>query len=355
MLEWELSSRTLPDVWAGDTGTSEQWRDRREEILSLLAREMYGIAPPAPGNTHYAVKVLDENSCAGKAVLMELTVRFGTPFGEFAFPVRLAIPKSESLVPLFIHISFFSAHGEDITPVEEIIDGGCAIARFCYTDVASDDADFSTGLPSMFPEIHEPPNGWGKLAMWAWAASRVMDCALSLEGINTRRVAVAGHSRLGKAALWCAANDERFALGISNNSGCAGAALSRGKEGESVARIGTVFPYWFCGNFQKYVQNESLLPFDQHFLLAAIAPRRAYVASAESDLWADPASEFLCCVATSKVYEKLGLTGIVAEGRYPRAGEKLQRGHIAYHMRAGTHYLSRYDWGGFMEYIQKVQ
>lgn len=355
MLERELMNRALPDVWAGGTGTAEQWRERREEILSLLAHEMYGISPPASGDTHYAVKVLDENSCAGKAVLMELAVGFGTPRGEFTFPVRLTVPKSEAPAPLFIHISFFSAHGDDITPVEEVVDGGCAIARFCYTDVAGDNADFSTGLPSMFPGAHETPDGWGKLAMWAWAASRVMDCAESLEGIDTRRVAVVGHSRLGKAALWCAANDERFAFGVSNNSGCAGVALSRGKAGESVARIGTVFPYWFCGNYQKYVRDESLLPFDQHFALAAVAPRRAYVTSAESDLWADPASEFLSCVAASKVYEKLGLTGIVTEDRYPRAGEKLQRGHIAYHMRAGTHYLSRYDWGGFMEYIRMVR
>jgi hypothetical protein len=351
MLQQEIQRRGLPPVWADGT----PWPARRGEILGLLAREMYGAAPPAPADTHYIAKVLDENAFAGKAVLMELSVRFGAPKGEFSFPVMLAVPKSDAPVPLFVHIAFRPPFGDFTTPLEEIIDGGCAVAAFCYTDVATDDGNFDTLLPSMFPGAHELPDGWAKLAMWAWAASRVMDCVQGMDGIDRARVAVVGHSRLGKTALWCAANDERFALAVSNDSGCAGAALSRGKAGESVARIGTVFPFWFCGNFQKYVKDETLLPFDQHFVLAAVAPRRVYAASAENDLWADPASEFLGCVAASAVYEKLGLTGIVSEDRYPIVGEKLHGGRIAYHVRPGTHYLSRYDWGGYVEYIKRMK
>lgn len=354
MIQEELLKRSLPGVLAGNAGNPAAWGCRRAEILALLSREMYGFSPPASGNTRYAVQTVDDSAYAGKAVRMDIRVCFDTPRGEFSFPAIVVTPKSKAPVPLIIYISFRPAFGDGMTPMEEIVDGGFAVASFCYTDAAPDDGDFARGLPSMYPGARLKPDGWGKLSVWAWAASRLMDCAQMFEGIDKSLIAVAGHSRLGKTALWCAAQDERFAIGISNDSGCAGAALSRGTVGETVERIGTVFPFWFCGNYHKYVANESEMAFDQHFLLAAIAPRAVYVASAEEDLWADPASEFLCCAAASQGFEALGLTGLVTEDRYPRLNEKLHDGRIAYHVRPGTHYLSRYDWNCFMEYINKL-
>jgi hypothetical protein len=187
--------------------------------------------------------------------------------------------------------------------------------------------------------------------MWAWAASRVMDYLQTLEGIDGKRIAVIGHSRLGKTALWCAAQDERFAMGISNDSGCSGAAITRDKKGEHIKDITRSFKYWFCENYLKYVDNEEALPFDQHFLLSAIAPRPVYVCSALEDEWADPQSEFLSCVASSCVYELLGVKGLIAGDEYPEPGTSLHEGSIGYHLREGTHYLSRYAWQRFMEYM----
>jgi hypothetical protein len=180
-----------------------------------------------------------------------------------------------------------------------------------------------------------------------------MDFIQTLEEVDKARIAVVGHSRLGKTALWCAAQDERFIMGISNESGCSGAAISRGKKGERIRDIVKTFPYWFCENYKEYVDNEENMPFDQHFLISAIAPRYVYVSSAIGDEWADPESEFLSCVAASDVYELFGVKGLVTEDRLPEVGTKLHEGRIGYHLRGGTHYLSRYDWQGFMEFMRR--
>lgn len=167
------------------------------------------------------------------------------------------------------------------------------------------------------------------------------------------RASVVGHSRLGKTALLAGALDERFSCVISNNSGCSGAAVSRGKEGETIRHITTAFDYWFCENYQKYADKEDTLPFDQHFLLAAIAPRRLYVASASDDLWADPVSEFLGCFAANEVCDKLGIKGLVSKDRLPLAGEYYHDGTIGFHLRKGSHYLGREDRNLFMDYLEK--
>ena len=157
----------------------------------------------------------------------------------------------------------------------------------------------------------------------------------------------------GKTALVTGATDERFAMAHSNDSGCSGAAITRGKVGESTAKICEVFPYWFCENYKKYADNEDAMPFDQHYLIASIAPRKAYVASAIEDTWADPSHEMLACVAASETYENAGLTGFVCEDRLPETGDRFHEGNIGYHLRAGTHYFGREDWLISMEYFKK--
>ncbi len=213
--------------------------------------------------------------------------------------------------------------------------------------------DFSGGIAEHFgTTIERSDEEWGKIGIWAWAAQRVMDYAQKQENLDLNFSIVCGHSRLGKTALFTAATDERFKFAYSNDSGCSGAAISRGKEGEQVERICNVYGYWFCENYIAHSKNVETMPFDQHYLLATIAPRYLYIASASEDQWADPVSEMLCGVAVSEIYESYGKRGLVCEDRLPQIGDMYHEGTVGYHLRAGTHYLSREDWQKVMKFVK---
>ena len=326
------------------------------EMLSLLQREEYGFLPPPPDALTWESSTVLSNFCAGKATLerVDLTVRVGE--GSFTFPAYAAVPTSEGPHPFFIHINFRDAVPDRYMPTEELIDHGFAVLSFCYTDVTSDDGDFTSGLATLFyPDGVRQPSDAGKIALWAWAAHRVMDYALTDARLDASRAIVCGHSRLGKTALFAAATDERVAFAHSNDSGCSGASLARGKceGGERIADICKNFPYWFCENYLRYVDREDDLPFDQHALLACIAPRCVNVASAAEDIWADPVGEFLCCVAASEAYRAHGLDGIICDDRLPCVGDAYHQGHIGYHLRAGKHYFSREDWLQLIEFVRR--
>ncbi|MBQ8850011.1 MAG: acetylxylan esterase [Clostridia bacterium] len=327
----------------------------REEIMALLLREEYGVLPASPFSVTATEVSCDKKFCAARAELLTLTLHCKAEFGEFSFPLYYARPtRSGSPVPCFIHINFRDLIPDRYQPTEEIIDKGYATLTFCYKDVSSDDGDFSNGLAGVvYPDGKQTSDGCGKIGLWAWAACAVLEYALTLPELDHSKISVVGHSRLGKTALLAGALDSRFFCAFSNNSGCGGAALSRSNTGETVRKITDRFPYWFCKSFKQYADNEEALTFDQHFLLAANAPHKVYVASAEEDLWACPDNEYLSCVEASAYYEALGISGFEHPDRMPKVGESFHGGNIGYHIRSGCHYLSREDWNRYIEFLSK--
>jgi len=328
----------------------------KKDIVELLLTEEYGFLPEAPEGISAEVVDRYDNFCAGKAVLETISLTCHTKDGDFTFPVRFTCPiGANGPVPCIIHINFRDLVPDRYEPSEEIVDMGFAVMSFCYNDVTSDNGDFTNGLAGVvYPEGKRTNTQCGKIGLWSWAASRVMDYALTRPELDHAHICVAGHSRLGKTALLTGALDQRFFCAHSNDSGCSGAAIARGTRGETVKVIYDVFPYWFCKNYQKYQDNEENMPFDQHFLVAANAPHRVYVASAEQDLWADPEKEYESCVAASAYYEEQGLKGFVHPERLPVSGDFFGEGMIGYHLRTGTHYFSRVDWQHLCAFLNEA-
>jgi len=346
----DLQTRKLPPV-IPEGMTAAQWPAYRKQLIELFSREVYGYSPPPPKKVIAEILSSNPEEWAGKAKEHRVKLSFDTPGGEFSFPIHVVLPKSETPRPMVIYMSFEPYIDGYYMPIEEIIDNGYALATFNYNDVSLDDRDgwLADGLAAMYPRKNDGAD-WGQCGMWAYAASRVLDYALTLEQVDAGRVFVAGHSRLGKTALWCAAQDERFAGVGVNDSGFGGMAVARGKMGERTGHVPERIERWFCKNFLNYVDREGDLPFDQHMLAALVAPRLLGVCNAEQDIWADPQSEFMSLYEADKAYTLLGVPGLVAPAEYPTAPAQFPEGRIGYSLRRGTHFMSRDDWGFYLKF-----
>lgn len=346
----------IPDLFEFVDGTpvktEEDWKKRRVEMLKLLSRYEYGFTPEKRGETTYKLISTDAKCASGHGVLDRIEINFPTQMGDFTFPVNYFHPVGNKKHLTFILINFRPEPYDMYFPAEEIIDNGFGVAQFCYGDVTSDDNDFTSGIAPLF-ERRNDGTDWGKIGMWAFAASRVADVLLSFP--ETEHLAVIGHSRLGKTALWCGAQDERIDFVFSNDSGCSGAAYERIKhpESETVSCITTAFPYWFCENYKSFADCPDTRPFDQHMLLALSAPRFAGVGSASLDDWADQYSEQLSCMFAGEVWQKIyGKQGYIGAAEPAKPGDVFSSGNVHYHLRDGIHFLGRGDWNAYMAFVK---
>jgi hypothetical protein len=381
--EAKVPAYTLPDV-LGPAHDSKAWPARREQILELYRTEVFGHSPAKPANQKFTVVNVDRNALGGRAVRKLVTISFG---GGPALHMLVYVPAHKNAAPVFLGLSF--SGNQTVCPdpaiplgeewvrdpdtkqmvkrtapeasrgraseqwqLDKILAHGYGLATIYYGDIEPDfDGGMKYGVRPLFfrPGQTEPaPEEWGAIAAWAWGLSRAMDYLETDRDVDARHVAVFGHSRLGKTALWAGAQDTRFALVISNESGEGGAAISRRDYGERTQDLNAHFPHWFCANFRKYSGHEDQMPFDSHFLLALTAPRPLYVASAEGDQWSDPRGEFLGAVNASRVYELLGKPGLGTD-QMPGIQQPIMH-TVAYHIRAGKHDVTAYDWEQYLKF-----
>lgn len=379
--ESEVGTYELPDALTTLNGqkvvNKEQWEElRRQEIIKLFEDNEYGIMPDATIKSSYRIVEESDNALGGKAIRRQVEITFSNNGQTRQMLVLLYMPKDVKKCPVFVSPNFqgnatttadpyviesqFStnerANQTSRWSYDHIINSGYAVATFHYFDVYPDkDNDVIESIYPLFginsnDDLQE--NSGKAIAAWAWGCSRVQDYLLTLDNIDKERTIVMGHSRLGKAALWCGALDQRFAMVVSNDSGCSGAAISRRNYGETVQSINKSFPWWFCNKYQSYNQDVSSLPMDQHELIALIAPRAIYVASAQEDQWADPRGEFLSLQEASKVYALYGLDTLQGYS-FPAVNEHLWKGNCGYHIRTGIHDVTDFDWESYIGFANE--
>ena len=376
--ESKVPDYTLPDPLLLEDSTpvsdASMWPVRRTQILDLFAEHVYGKTPLMPIRAEHVVRSENPNALNGLATRRQVSILFGEQ-GEQQLDLLIYLPNEHaSPHPTFFGLNFDGNHtihtDTDIFlpagwvrndtktgatnnratangrgssmgrwPVELVLARGYALVTAYYGDLDPDfDDGFRNGVHRLFStekNLPRSPTDWGSIGAWAWGLSRAMDYFEMDDEIDHNKVAVVGHSRLGKATLWAGAQDERFGIVISNNSGCGGAALFRRRIGETIAHITSSFPHWFSGRFAQYSGMEDTLPIDQHMLLALIAPRPVYVASADQDHWADPQGEFLATEHVGPVYNLLG---------------QEKSASVGYHIRPGTHDLTEYDWNYYLDF-----
>jgi hypothetical protein len=369
--------------------SKQQWLDkRRPELKDLFEYYMYGYLPDPPDKLECKVERQDGRSFDGKATLKEVTIAVGPPEVPRIHLLLVVPNQRHGPVPVFLGPNFsgnhtlvkdlavrlptswMDSHGHgvlnnrateagrgtqtDVWSIEQSLQRGYAVATFYYGDIAPDRSGVSEG--SIQPYFHKKgqkpgPHDWGMIAAWAWGLHRAVDYLLTDSAIDKDRIAVVGHSRLGKTALLAAAFDERIALVIPHQAGCGGTAPSRGKIGESVKQINDRFPHWFNGTFKEFNDRPDRLPFDQHCLIALVAPRPVLLTNAVEDTWANPQGQFQVLQAADPVYRLLGAGGLEAK-EMPEPG-RLVDSTLGYSIRPGSHSMNEEDWKIFLAYADK--
>jgi pimeloyl-ACP methyl ester carboxylesterase len=366
--EEKVPAYTLPQVLTSVDGrkviSTDLWKNvRRPEILELFRKNVYGRVPETPYKKSFKVVELDKNSMGGTATLKRVDITISADSKSLVIHLILFTPaKAQKPVPVFLLIDNRGPANTDPSrkvksefwPVEDAIDRGYGMAVFSNADVDPDDFDdFKNGIHGILDKNPRPADAWGTIAAWAWGASRCMDYLVTDKDVAGDKVAVVGHSRGGKTALWAGAEDQRFAMVVSNESGAGGAALARRRFGETVERINTVFPHWFCSNYKKYNNNEDSLPVDMHMLLALSAPRALYVDCADNDLWGDPRGSYLALYNAVPVFKLLGANSDIPEAM-PPLNKQVMSGTVAFHIRDGVHDMLLKDWNWFMDFADVV-
>ncbi len=372
--------------------TPAQWAARKAELRKLLTEQMYGEAPPRPESMRFVVVDDTKNALGGVATRKQVTILLNGKSDGPRLHLLLYTPNHVVHPPIFLGFNFWgnetinadpgiliSSGWTQITanhppdpetalclkdhrataecrgidrekwPIDAILKRGYGLATVFRADIDPDFiGSYKDSLKVYYPRLQGRGDNFSTIGAWAWALSRVMDYLETDRGVDATRVAVFGWSRLGKAALWASATDPRFALAISDDSGAGGAKLFRRDQGETIRDLNTHFPYWFCDNFKKYNDRDRTLPFDQHMMIAMIAPRPVYIASAIDDHWADPEGEFLSAVAATPVYKLLGTDGLPIT-RWPAVDHPVM-GQIGYHVRTGGHDITPYDWAQYLKF-----
>jgi hypothetical protein len=383
--ESKVPPYVLPDPLVMSNGkkvkdTTEWNTVQRPYIYHLFEENVYGRYPTQPVAIHFKIRESSNSALNGMATRKQVRIYLHPTDTTVFTDLLIYLPNSKKApVPIFLSLNFngnqtvnkdpaiFPSQNEpqingvaaplDSTrgtdpywQIEDVIARGYGVATAFYGDVEPDNKDgWKTGIRTTLKDVLKiQPEEWSALGAWAWSMSRIMDYLKQDPSIDPKRVVLMGHSRLGKASLWAGASDNRFAIVISNESGEGGAALSKRWFGETVKQINDQFPHWFVSAFKKYNNNEEALPVDQHMLLALIAPRPLYIASAAGDLWADPKGEFLSAVNAGKVYALFGKKGLGTD-TMPPVNHPIGS-TIRYHIRSGGHAVTWYDWQQYIEF-----
>jgi hypothetical protein len=388
--ESKVQPYTLPDALTllngqpvRDAATWNEWR--RPEILHLFETYQYGRTPAGPYSVRVEAGSAEPGALGGLAIRKQIVLHFSSdPAGPKA-NLLLYVPASHrGPAPVFLGLNFNGNQSVAADPgirlnevwtrqtrqtadagtrgnqaqqwqAEKILGRGYALATIYYGDIEPDfDGGIGYGVRPLFfraGQTAPAADDWGAIGAWAWGLSRAVDYLEKDPDIDATKIAVMGHSRLGKTALWPGAQDARFAIVISNESGEGGASLSRRNYGEDLRHLNTAFPHWFCANYHRYIGHESMLPVDSHMLLALIAPRPLYVASAEEDRGSDPRGEFLAAVNAGPVYALLGKRGIGTD-QMPALHQPVGDA-VAYHVRAGQHDVTAYDWDRYLDFADR--
>jgi hypothetical protein len=367
--------------------TRRQWvEQRRPELKALFQHYMYGTMPPTP-KIKATVEREDRHYFAGQATLKEVTIALGRPDVP-RLHVLLVTPNADRPVPVFLGLNFCGNHTAlndphialpepwmpDFCPgvknhhataagrgkqvgvwsIRYVVGHGYGVATCYCGDIAPDHPGFKDGVFPYFLKRGQKshgPDDWGAIAAWAWGLSRIVDYLVTDKDVDAQRIAVVGHSRLGKAAMLAGAFDERIALVIPHQAGQGGTAPSRGKVGESVKQINDRFPHWFDAEFKKFNDHPDRLPFDQDCLVALVAPRPVLFTNGTKDQWANPAGQFEVLKAADPVYRLLGVEGLAAKKMPPL--NKLVASRLGYHIRPGKHSMGRQDWEVWLTYADR--